>query len=100
MRKVIVSFSKKILEGFFQLPSSKSISSRLLIIRYLSGGLVQPADLSDAADVVLLEKVLGEIGCNPATGLSMEKLLDAGDSGTAMRFLTALLAVTPGRYCL
>lgn len=100
MRKVIVSFSKKILDGFFQLPSSKSISSRLLIIRYLSGGLVQPADLSDAADVVRLDNALREIGCNPATGSSVEKLLDAGDSGTAMRFLTALLAVTPGRYCL
>lgn len=73
-----------------QLPASKSISNRLLIIRALSDRLFAIDNLSDSDDTqVLLE------------GLSAkEGTIDIGAAGTSMRFLTALFAVTPGQRLL
>lgn len=65
------------------LPSSKSISARALIINALAADPCELRNLSDCDDTVALQGVL--------QGGS-----DIGAAGTAMRFATALLAATPG----
>ena len=68
-----------------QLPASKSISNRALIIRALAGGGPMPENLSDCDDTTVLVRALSE----------KKDVIDIGAAGTAMRFLTAYLAVTP-----
>ena len=67
-----------------QLPASKSISNRALIIHVLSGGDVLPANLSDCDDTEVIIRALRE----------KPTVIDIGAAGTAMRFTTALLAAT------
>jgi len=67
------------------LPSSKSESNRLLIMNALSGGKINIENLSSARDTQTLIKLL-----KTENDLHTFDVLDAG---TAMRFLTAYLAV-------
>ena len=93
-----VTKSDKVLKGKLQLPSSKSISNRLLIIQAMSGLESGIANLSQSDDTVLLQKLLGIISSNlNKPGLTE---LNTANAGTAMRFLTAFLAVTPGKWVL
>ena len=78
------------LDALISLPSSKSISNRALIIHALSGGATRPANLSDCDDTRVMNLALS----NP------DKRIDIGAAGTAMRFLTAYLSVTPGTRLL
>ncbi|HTX88180.1 MAG TPA: 3-phosphoshikimate 1-carboxyvinyltransferase [Bacteroidales bacterium] len=86
------------LTGSLQLPYSKSISNRLLIIRALSGLDFPIHHLSDAGDTILLTRLLEVIARNTGGHRMVE--LDTGNAGTAMRFLTALLSLTPGKWIL
>jgi 3-phosphoshikimate 1-carboxyvinyltransferase len=66
------------------LPSSKSISNRLLIAQALSGNTIVLENLSEAEDTVLLQKALA----------SNEETVNVGMAGTAFRFLTAYYSVS------
>lgn len=68
------------------LPSSKSISNRVLIINALGEGKIAPSNLSDCDDTKVMINALD----NPDA-----PIIDIKAAGTAMRFLTAYLAVTP-----
>ncbi len=73
------------------LPASKSISNRVLIIAELAGmPLTEIENLSDCDDTLVMVEALTH---RPAT-------MDVGAAGTAMRFLTALTAATPGAHHL
>ena len=74
------------LDATIKLPASKSISNRTLIIHALAGGGPLPENLSDCDDTRVTMAALRNLP--PVT--------DIGAAGTAMRFLTAYLAVTPG----
>lgn len=69
------------------LPSSKSISNRLLIIKALSNEKVEIQNLSDSDDTKVLQEALK----NP-----YKVEVDIGHAGTAMRFLIAYYAVAEG----
>lgn len=69
-----------------QLPASKSISNRALILHALAQGHIAPSNLSDCDDTRVMIKALDG---NPGH-------IDILAAGTAMRFLTAYLSVTPG----
>lgn len=73
-----------------QLPASKSISNRVLIIHALSGGKESLRNLSDCDDTQVMIKALTE-NTEP---------IDILAAGTAMRFLTAYLSATPGTHTL
>lgn len=73
-----------------QLPASKSISNRTLIIHALSKGKDIPANLSDCDDTRVMIKALTE----------NKEVIDILAAGTAMRFLTAYLSATPGTHLL
>ncbi len=69
-----------------KLPASKSISNRALIIHALSGGHILPDNLSNCDDT---EVILDALRDNPYE-------IDIKAAGTAMRFMTAFLAVKEG----
>ena len=69
-----------------QLPASKSISNRALIINALAKGSFTPSNLSDCDDTNVMVKAL----------TSQDETIDIMAAGTAMRFLTAFLSVTEG----
>lgn len=66
------------------LPASKSISNRALIIQALSGVQSKLENLSEANDTVLMRSKIN----------SAETVIDVQDAGTTMRFLTAYFAIT------
>lgn len=74
------------IKATIQLPASKSISNRALIINALGKGTYPPVNLSDCDDTCVMIKALTE----------GEETIDIMAAGTAMRFLTAYLSVTPG----
>lgn len=69
-----------------RLPASKSISNRALILHALSGGDILPTNLSDCDDTRVMVRALE----------GSHDVIDIMAAGTAMRFLTAYLSVTPG----
>ena len=73
-----------------QLPSSKSICNRALIINALAGSTCRPENLSDCDDTRVMIEALTH----------MPEMIDIMAAGTAMRFLTAYLSVTPGTHVL
>ena len=70
------------------LPSSKSISNRALIINALGKGTYQPENLSECDDTQVMVRALQA---------GPDETIDIMAAGTAMRFLTAYLSVTPGK---
>ncbi len=81
-------FSKdEIIMQSLNIPTSKSLSNRWLILQYLYPEIILEP-LSTAQDTVILKEVLSKINQND------EKIyLNIGHAGTAMRFLTALLSM-------
>ncbi len=88
--KLSISKAEKALRGEIKLPSSKSISNRVLIINALSNSPYKISNLSDSDDTKVMEQVLN-------TDL---KYFNIGHAGTAMRFLTAYLSRLPGERIL
>lgn len=74
------------IKATIQLPASKSISNRALIINALGKGIYSPENLSDCDDTYVMIKALTE----------GKETIDIMAAGTAMRFLTAYLSVIPG----
>ncbi len=86
-----LSAPNSINEAAVEVPSSKSISNRLLIIKALSdSGLGEITNLSRAQDTIVLAQLLTE----------MPAVFDVGHAGTAFRFLTGYLAITKGEHIL
>ncbi len=78
------------LQGKIRLPSSKSISNRLLILGALSQTSERIDNLSASDDTRVMEEAFRSGG----------PVIDVGHAGTAMRFLTAYLAITDGDWVL
>lgn len=93
-----LSHPSKSLSGTVQLTGSKSESNRALIIQALSGGNITINNLSAAADTAALQQAL-QLSAS-AQEADSPTVIDIGPAGTAMRFLTAYLAITPGGYRL
>lgn len=70
------------------LPASKSISNRALIINALAGGMARLDNLSDCDDTSVMLHALRDL----------PEVIDVKAAGTAMRFLTAYLSITEGTH--
>jgi len=81
-----ISNKNRVVNTTVNLPSSKSISNRALIINALSYSPYPLNNLSDSDDTVVLSAALN----------SNNNKFDIGHAGTAMRFLTAFLAKIVG----
>ncbi|HEX3139644.1 MAG TPA: bifunctional 3-phosphoshikimate 1-carboxyvinyltransferase/cytidylate kinase [Rhizobacter sp.] len=92
--------------GTVRLPGSKSISNRVLLLAGLSSGTTVVHDLLDSDDTQVMLTALRQLGCEVVsagdtlriTGLggrlkTRQASLFLGNAGTAMRPLTAALAV-------
>lgn len=73
-----------------QLPASKSISNRVLILDALSYNPQDALNLADCDDTRVLYDALHSDGCD----------FDIGAAGTAMRFLTAFLSKIVGEWTI
>ena len=72
------------------LPASKSISNRGLVIHSLSGGNSTLHNLSDCDDSQVMINALRD----------MPEVIDIKAAGTAMRFMSAYLSVTEGEHVI
>ncbi len=98
--------------GTVRLPGSKSISNRVLLLAALSVGHTDIADLLDSDDTRVMLAALAQLGCRIETqpdgalrvhGLGGElpvkrAQLFLGNAGTAMRPLTAALALLASEH--
>ena len=72
-----------------ELPTSKSISNRALVINALCNDAIPAEHLSDCDDTRVMQRAFTEGG----------NLIDIHGAGTAMRFLTAYYAQKKGHEC-
>lgn len=99
--------------GTVRVPPSKSATNRALLLAACSPEPILLIGTLDSDDTRALRRCLAAMGARlqetrvglsvhgPLAGsLSRETLLDAGDSGTAARFLAAAAAAVPGRFRL
>jgi len=91
-----ISKANKKLKGTIDLPSSKSISNRILIIQALCKENFQLNNLAQAEDTQVLKQLLNSPACTAVSAGRSEMELNAGAAGTTMRFLTAYLATRKG----
>ena len=101
-------------QGSVTLPGSKSISNRVLLLSALCQGTTVVRDLLDSDDTRVMLQALRQLGCGvkvdgttvTVTGLGgrlkSETAIEffMGNAGTAMRPLTAALAVMGGDFTL
>ena len=88
--KYKVTANKKELTGEIHLPTSKSISNRVLIIKALCNDKIKINNLSISDDTKILDKAFN----------TSENIINAGHAGTSMRFLTAYLAQKQGLWTI
>ena len=86
--KYKISHSTKELSGVVDLPFSKSISNRVLIIRALCNEKFNIKNLAESDDTLALLSAL-EL---------KSKSINVGAAGTTSRFLTAFLSITQGEW--
>lgn len=89
MNRILLKAPQR-LKTELQLPASKSICNRALIINALAGGKGELSNLSDCDDTRVMVEALRD----------MPALIDIGAAGTAMRFLTAYLSTRSSVYVL
>ena len=103
----------RVVSGTVRLPGSKSISNRVLLLAALCDGQTTVRDLLDSDDTRVMLQALRQLGCGvvvDGTTAVIDGLggrarqpqaeLFLGNAGTAMRPLTAALAVLGGDYRL
>ena len=103
----------RVVSGTVRLPGSKSISNRVLLLAALCEGQTTVRDLLDSDDTRVMLQALRQLGCGvvvDGTTAVIDGLggrarqpqaeLFLGNAGTAMRPLTAALAVLGGDYRL
>ena len=83
--------------GTVRLPGSKSISNRVLLLAALAGGTTEMHGLLDADDTRVMREALARLG--PQLREKRAELF-LGNAGTALRPLTAALALCGGEYRL
>jgi len=88
--KYVISKPDKIVNGIINLPSSKSISNRILVINAISFSPREVRNLSDSDDTRVMQQIFS----------SNTNFFDIGHAGTAMRFMTAFLARIVGEWTL
>ncbi len=85
-----------------QLPASKSISNRALVLNALAGGMIEDvANMSDCDDTNVLVAGLRSVGAQKERGTRTDaQTIDIGAAGTSMRFLTTYLSLQAGEWVL
>ena len=90
MKRIKVTSPQARIQTSIELPSSKSICNRALIISALSKSAYHPENLSDCDDTRVMVEALN----------NMPDEINIMAAGTAMRFLTAYLSVSEGTHTI
>jgi 3-phosphoshikimate 1-carboxyvinyltransferase len=90
MDKLKLNLQNKAIRAHVQLPASKSISNRALILNALAYSSYEIQNLSDCDDTRVMIQALD----------SNDNHFDIGAAGTSMRFLTAFLSKTVGEWTI
>ena len=111
MAQVLELKAARAARGTVRLPGSKSISNRVLLLAALAAGETEVRGLLDAEDTRVMREALERLGIAAseradhmriagAGGVFPEKKADLflGNAGTALRPLTAALALSEGEY--
>jgi 3-phosphoshikimate 1-carboxyvinyltransferase len=93
-----IGIENKKIKGEINLPTSKSINNRLLIMQALSDEKIDIAGLSEADDTQLLLRLLSLI--QTRNNSEEPVTIDCYSAGTTFRFLTAFLSIQKGRWLL
>jgi 3-phosphoshikimate 1-carboxyvinyltransferase len=88
---IVVNRENRVIQSDILLTPSKSITNRVLVIQALSEEHFDIKNESTSDDSIVLKNIL-----NNLTNYS----IDAKESGTAFRFLTAFLSIQEGEYLL
>ncbi len=98
-----------------EVPGSKSITNRALLLSALTAGTVQVENAQFGNDSAAFIRALSDLGFSvtakePECRVTVEGCggriprsgveIDVGSAGTAARFLTAMLGVSDGRWCI
>ena len=78
------------LTGTIDLPASKSISNRALLLSVLATGNIAVEHVANCDDTLVMQEALQK----------KQSVIDIGAAGTAMRFLTAYFATQEGNWIL
>lgn len=89
MKSLNIQHPTRCMEAQIQLPASKSISNRALIIKAIQPDITLH-NLSSADDTCLMQQVLEQ----------RPTVFNLKNAGTCVRFLTAYCAATPGEYTI
>lgn len=79
-----------------QLPPSKSIGARFMVASYFAGSLPGEPIFDENDDLMVLQDALLEVYSDEEPIDYGDSPLDVGASGTALRFITAVCASSPG----
>lgn len=79
-----------------ELPPSKSIGARYMVCTYFAGTLPGDPFFEDNEDLMLLQESLLEVYSDEEPIDYGDSPIDVGASGTALRFITAVCASSPG----
>ncbi len=113
MSSIEISSLLKPIKGSVNVPGSKSFTNRALIISVLAKGKSRLVNFSKSDDSKILISALKKLGIkiisknnilivngNGGNSLKNNIKLNIGKAGTAMRFLTSLCALVPGKIIL
>lgn len=92
MTNINISKSNSNIKTEITLPSSKSISNRVLIIKELCSENFNINNLSDSDDTKLLLEILNNVNNHKDNSILK---INVNNAGTVLRFLTAYLAIKP-----
>ncbi|HXD92647.1 MAG TPA: 3-phosphoshikimate 1-carboxyvinyltransferase [Bacteroidia bacterium] len=93
MSSIILSHPTKVVKGIVNLPASKSIANRLLLMKAVAGFTdIEIHNLSNARDTQILQGILNNLDNNST--------IDVHDAGTVMRFLTAYVSCLEGEWVI
>ncbi|MCH5234841.1 MAG: hypothetical protein J1E16_06070 [Muribaculaceae bacterium] len=79
-----------------ELPPSKSIGARYMVATYFAGTLPADPFFQDNEDLLVLQEALLEVYSDEEPIDYGDSPIDVGASGTALRFVTAVCASSPG----
>lgn len=85
-------------EVCIDLPESKSVANRLMVMQFLKEGHVAEVPQDSPDDMIIMSRLLGMVSAYRSGDGYL--ILDCGAAGTVSRFLTAVLSVTNGQFIL
>ncbi len=97
MKTLRLIHPSKIIKGEIHLPSSKSESNRILMIKAISDLNIEIKNLSPSKDTKTLSAILEQVKLKKENELNT---YDVGHAGTTMRFLTAYFSCLEGERIL